>query len=166
MTEVLNHVISIPFRSRPIFKALFMMMAFLVMGAVVSDKAMPIYQSYAAKEEDGDLSEYSNKLQISVGENGELTGDSIVDGDKSKNTTIKTGNKILNILATFFTLVLGGACIILAIIFIIHCVSLAKNATSPQAKSMSVNGLILTAVAAVLCGGTSVFIAMFFNIFR
>ena len=165
MMEVLNNKKFIPFEGKSLFRAFFMMLVFLFIGVAVSDRTAPVYRSYA-KEEDGDLSDYSNKLQISVGEDGELTGDSIIDGDKSKNATVKTGNKILNILTALFSLVLGGAGIVLGIIFITHCVSLAKNGTSPQGKSMSVNGLILTGIAAALCGGAGVFIALFFNIFR
>lgn len=121
----------------------------------------------SGSSEDGNLGEYSSKLDIKVGDDGEITGESVPgSGSNSKNQTIKTGNKIINIITTVYTLVAAGAGIVLGIIFIVHAVSLGKNGTNPQGKSQAVNGLILTFVAAALTGGSAIFVALFFNVFR
>lgn len=104
-------------------------------------------------------------LKIQLDSNGGLKG-GIASGKNGKDGTITTGNKILGTLSLVFTIVLAAASIILGIIFVIHCVSLAKDGNNPQGKSASINGLIMTAVAAVLCGGACVFLGMFFNVFR
>lgn len=121
----------------------------------------------AGSTEQANLKDYSNKLNIGVDSNGNLTGQSISNSGKdSKDNTVRTGNKIIDILTTVYTLVAAGAAIVLAIIFIVHAVSLGKNASNPQGKSASVNGLILTGVGSALVGGSAVFVALFFNVFR
>ena len=124
-------------------------------------------EASGGSSEDGSLKEYSNKLDIRVDENGGgITGESVPSGSETKNQTVKTGNKIINIITTIYTLVAAAGGIILGIVFIIHAVSLAKNGTNPQGKSQAVNGLILTGVAAALVGGSAIFVALFFNVFR
>lgn len=105
----------------------------------------------------------SESVDISVDANGNLTGTTV---DGSKGGTIDTGNKFLKTLTMILTLVIAGAVIVLAIIFICHCVSLSKNATNPNGKSSAVSGLIWTVIAVALCGGVAVLMGLFFNIFR
>lgn len=104
-------------------------------------------------------------LNITLDKDGNLTG-GIAGNEGGTTGTVDTGNKILETLALVFTIVLAAASIILGIIFVLHCVSLAKDGNNPQGKSASITGLIMTAVAAVLCGGVGVFLGMFFNVFR
>lgn len=143
-------------------KALLMMMVLTMLGGLMP---FTMYHPHAGDNGDGELGDYSTKLEISVGDDGELSGSTVSNGD-AKGSTIKTGNKIIKIITTIYTLIAAGAAIVLAIIFIVHAVSLAKNGSNPQGKSMSVNGLILTGVAAALVGGSAVFVAVFFNVFR
>lgn len=117
-------------------------------------------------DEKGIKGDEDANLNITLDENGNLTGGITNKGTDGKGGTIDTGNKILETLSLVFTLVLAAAAIVLAIIFVVHCVSLAKDGNNPQGKSSSINGLIMTAVAAILCGGSAVFMGMFFNVFR
>lgn len=135
-----------------------------VPGAVVHATNDQTTSKQKSTTEEGISEGDNSNLNIQIGDDGELTGG--IAGTTDKKGTITTGNKILTTLRYILTFVIGGGSIIIAIFFVIHAVKLAKDGDNPQGKSASINGLILTAIAAALVGGTAIFMGLFFNLFK
>ena len=102
--------------------------------------------------------------QIVVGENGENTR---YDIDKDKDKDIDQFNKKLEDYNAVITFIGGIATMTMVAIFMKHCIKLATLGTEHWAlKRNSIVGLMWSGIAAALLGGSTIFFAITYNLFK
>ena len=140
-----------------------MIMSFLLIAFILTSIFTPVMAS------GGDTASASDSGGKSFDDALNLIGD---DGKINYSSTIATGSTEggLNGFIAKYKSLISGVCGVLSItmilFFILNVTKLSATADNDMARRKTINALLFSAISAVLMGGSSVFIGLFWNVLK